>query len=169
MKKYGNRQTAIEPDWRFICQHPAYFLAFGLGSGLSKKAPGTMGSLAAIPLYGLLHFLGFTSMQILILTILLFFIGVWAAEKTTHALKVDDYGGIVIDEIVGMWLVLALAPKIAFYILLSFILFRIFDIFKPWPIRYFDQKVGGGLGIMLDDVIAGAFALIVLYFCAIWL
>lgn len=163
MKTSKHAQPAILPNWQFICQRPAYFLAFGLGSGLSKKAPGTIGTLAAIPLYGLLHLLGFSSMGILLLTLMLFFVGIWAAHETTEALKVDDYGGIVIDEMVGMWLVLALAPPMGFQLVLSFGLFRLFDIFKPWPIRYFDQKVGGGLGIMMDDVVAALMALGVLY------
>lgn len=169
MKKSAYKKPSIEPTWHFICRRPAYFLAFGLGSGLSRKAPGTMGTLAAIPLYALMHALGLSSIGMLVLTSILFFIGVWAAEQTTQALKVHDYEGIVIDEIVGMWLVLALAPSISFYVVLSFGLFRLFDIFKPWPIRYFDQKVGGGLGIMMDDIMAAVMALGSMYLIDIFI
>ena len=152
---------SLAPDWRFLCQHPAYLLAFGFGSGLSKWAPGTMGSLMAILLYRLLALLLPPSL-IFILAIGLFFVGGWAAEKTSRALEVKDYSGIVIDEIVAMWLVLSIAPQTWLGVVVAFILFRFFDIVKPWPIRWFDRHISGGLGVMIDDVIAAVFVIMIL-------
>jgi phosphatidylglycerophosphatase A len=162
MKK--NKHPVSIPTWRFLCQHPAYLLAFGFGSGLSKWAPGTMGSLLAIPFYWIFT-LCFSPWLIFIGAIAMFFVGAWAAEKTSQALGLDDYGGIVIDEMVAMWLILAIAPQTGWGMVLSFTLFRLFDIFKPWPIRWFEQQISGGLGVMIDDVIAAAFVIIILLFC----
>jgi phosphatidylglycerophosphatase A len=156
-----NKPLLITPDWHFLCQHPAHLLAFGLGSGLSKRAPGTMGSLLAIPLYGLLS-LFLSPLLIFIFAIMMFFVGVWAAGKTSRALGLNDYSGIVIDEIVAMWMVLAIAPSTWLGVLSAFALFRLFDILKPWPIRWFDQHIPGGLGVMVDDVIAALFVIIIL-------
>lgn len=149
------------PSWQFLWQHPAYLLAFGLGSGLSKWAPGTVGSLIAIPLYCLFTML-LSPLLIWIVIVATFFIGAWAAEQTSSALGSHDHGGIVIDEIVAMWMILSIAPYNSFGMIISFILFRFFDIFKPWPISWVDRHVSGGLGIMLDDIIAALFAIAVL-------
>lgn len=162
MIKKKIKQPLISPTWQFICQHPAYFLAFGFGSGLSKWAPGTMGSLMAIPLYGLL-LLFLSPMLIFLVAIVMFFLGAWAAEKTSCKLGLQDYSGIVIDEIVAMWMILAIAPQTWIGVAVSFILFRIIDILKPWPIHWFDQHVTGGLGVMLDDIIAAAFVMLTFF------
>lgn len=135
-----------------VWQDPVYFIAFGFGSGLMPVAPGTWGTLAAIPLYLLImscHWSVYLS-----LTILAFILGVWVSDKVSKDLGVHDYKGIVWDEVVGYLLTMFLAPKGLIWMLLGFILFRIFDIWKPQPIGYVDQKVHGGLGIMLDDVLA---------------
>ncbi len=136
--------------------HWSHWLAVGLGSGLAPKAPGTFGTLAAIPLYLL-----FASTNILfygLILIISFILGIWLCGKTANHLGVHDHSGIVWDEFVGMWLTLFLAPVTITTILVAFLLFRFFDILKPWPIRWFDRRVHGGLGIMIDDIIAGLFA-----------
>ena len=137
---------------------PVHWLAFGLGSGLSPKAPGTVGTLAALPIYW--WFLQDLSLP-MYLAVLVFtsLIGIYLCDKTAKDLKVHDHGGIVFDEWVGMWITLLLVPQGWGWLLLGFVLFRFFDIVKPWPIKYFDEKVAGGLGIMLDDIVAGLIAL----------
>ncbi len=137
---------------------PVHWLAFGLGSGLSPKAPGTMGTIAALPIYW--FFLQDLSLAMYLLVLVLTsLIGIYLCDKTAKDLKVHDHGGIVFDEWVGMWITLLLVPQGWQWLLLAFVLFRFFDIVKPWPIKYFDEKVAGGLGIMLDDIVAGIIAL----------
>jgi phosphatidylglycerophosphatase A len=135
-----------------VWQDPVYFIAFGFGSGLMSVAPGTWGTLAAIPLYLLL--LNSHWFVYLIVTLLAFILGVWVSDKVSRDLGVSDYKGIVWDEVVGYLITMFLAPQGLLWMLLGFVLFRIFDIWKPQPIRYVDQNVQGGLGIMLDDVLA---------------
>jgi len=137
---------------------PVHWLAFGLGSGLSPKAPGTVGTIAALPIYW--FFLQDLSLPMyLAVLVLTSLIGVYLCHKTAKDLKVHDHGGIVFDEWVGMWITLLLVPQGWEWLLLGFVLFRFFDIVKPWPIKFFDEKVAGGLGIMLDDIVAGLIAL----------
>ncbi len=137
---------------------PIHWLAFGLGSGLSPKAPGTMGTIAALPIYW--FFLQDLSLTMYLLVLVLTsLIGIYLCDKTAKDLNVHDHGGIVFDEWVGMWITLLLVPQGWQWLLLAFVLFRFFDIVKPWPIKYFDEKVAGGLGIMLDDIVAGIIAL----------
>lgn len=150
-----------KPDWAFVCSHPAHFLAFGFGSGLASKAPGTWGTLVALPLYALLLTLGLSSVQIAWLCLPLFLVGIPICGLTGRALGVGDYGGIVWDEIVAMLLVLAFAPATPAGWLLAFVLFRLFDIVKPWPIRWFDRRIHGGFGVMFDDLIAALFTVAV--------
>lgn len=144
-----------------VWRNPIHFLAFGLGSGAAPKAPGTFGTLAAIPLFvfflqGLepLHYFG-----ALVVTSL---IGIYLCGKTSKDLGVHDHSGIVWDEFVGFWITMWLAPTGWFYILLGFVLFRLFDILKPWPISWVDKHVHGGFGIMLDDILAGVMSFVVL-------
>ncbi|RQO73279.1 phosphatidylglycerophosphatase A [Aquitalea sp. FJL05] len=155
------RAPAFRPDWAFLRRHPAHLLAFGFGSGLARKAPGTWGTLVAYPLFFLLHALGVGSLGLTLLCLPLFVLGVWVCQVTGDALGVHDYGGIVWDEVVAMLLVLAYAPASWAGWLLAFALFRLFDIVKPWPIGWFDRRVHGGFGVMLDDIIAALFALLV--------
>lgn len=151
----------INPELkRLDLKNPLHWIATGFGSGLCPVAPGTAGSAAAIPFYLLLSYL--TPAAYAIAVIIAFFLGVWATENATRAIGIDDHGGLVWDEFVGMWITLFLAPPGWVWILTAFILFRLFDIIKPWPIRPIDQRLHGGWGIMLDDVIAGIFAWIVL-------
>jgi phosphatidylglycerophosphatase A len=149
-----------------VLKSPVHFLAFGLGSGLSPKAPGTAGTLAAVPLYLLLLQLPLAYYVLALLVATVF--GVWVCGKSSQLLGVHDHGGIVWDEFVGFWITMLMAPPGWLWLLCGFVLFRFFDIWKPWPIRAVDRKVEGGLGIMLDDILAGAFALLALQLLA-WL
>jgi len=136
------------------------FFALGFGSGLSPRAPGTMGSLVALPLA--IPLLTLSQIHYFIFVLLAFGLGCYWCEKTSLRMAVQDPGAIVWDEIVSMWLVLAFVPSTWTGWLTAFLLFRLFDIAKPWPIRWLDRKVKGGFGIMLDDVIAAVFAILVL-------
>lgn len=143
------------------------FIACGFGSGLSPIAPGTMGSLAALlPAYlYVYYFPGQPWWVTAILLVLSFMLGVWACDRAGQKLGVPDHGGLVWDEFVGQWLVLCLVPVSLWWWLSAFIAFRLFDIVKPWPIRWFDKHVKGGFGVMLDDVLAAVFAIAVLAVC----
>ncbi len=139
-----------------VWRNPIHFLAFGCGSGTVDKAPGTFGTLAAIPLYLLIQDLSVSNyFLVLILSALA---GIFICGKTSHDLGVHDHSGIVWDEFVGYWITMWMAPEGWSYIVLGFILFRIFDIWKPWPISLADKHVHGGFGIMFDDILAGVFA-----------
>ena len=139
-----------------VLHSPVLLLAFGFGSGLAPKAPGTIGTLAAIPLYLLLAKLPLIGYAIVVL--LSFMVGCWLCGEAAKQLGVHDFGGIVWDEFVGYWITMFAAPAGWLWIALGFVLFRLFDIWKPWPIRLADKQVQGGLGIMLDDVLAGLYA-----------
>jgi len=153
-----NQQPRV-PDWRFLLEHPAHFIAFGFGSGLAAKAPGTWGTLVALPLYLLLFKLGLAPLHIAILCLPLFLFGIWVCGKSCRDLGVHDHGGVVWDEIVAMLLVLTATPATAMGWIVAFALFRLFDIVKPWPIRWLDARVHGGFGVMLDDLVAALFAM----------
>jgi phosphatidylglycerophosphatase A len=135
---------------------PTHLLAFGFGSGLLPKAPGTFGTLAAIPIYLLIQPLSLW--LYLLLVISGFLLGIWLCDQTSKDLGVHDHSGIVWDEIIGYLLAMAFVPLGIWWIVIGFGLFRLFDILKPWPIGWLDKRVGGGLGIMLDDMVAGLFA-----------
>lgn len=143
-----------------VLSSPVHFLAFGFGSGLSPKAPGTMGTLAAIPLYLLLANLPLWNYLLIVLVISV--AGVWLCGESSRRLGVHDHGGIVWDEFAGFLLTMTAAPQEWWWIAIGFGLFRLFDIWKPWPVSIADRKVHGGLGIMLDDLLAGVYAWIVL-------
>lgn len=133
-----------------------HFFALGLGSGLAPKAPGTFGTLAAVPFYLLL--LNLPIWGYLLALVLAFLLGVWLCDVTARNLGVHDHPGIVWDEFVGYWLAMTVAPQGWLWVILGFVLFRLFDIAKPWPIRQADSRLGGGFGIMFDDVLAGIYA-----------
>lgn len=139
----------IMTDWRL-------FLAFGFGSGLSPLGPGTAGTLAAIPVY--LLFLVFGDQVYLLLTLTVCVSGVWICQYAADKLGVHDFGGIVWDEIAGYLVTMLFVPFSWSAVVIGFLLFRLFDIFKPWPICILDKELGGGLGIMLDDILAGIFS-----------
>lgn len=156
----------LVPDWRWLCGGWQRMLAFGFGSGLARKAPGTMGTLVAIPIYLLLAAC-LPPIFIFALTVPLFVLGVWICHRVSLELGVDDHGGIVWDEIVAYLLVLSLVfnqrslmGSLA-ALVFSFALFRFFDITKPFPIRTLERKIPGGFGIMIDDVFAAIYTLIV--------
>ncbi len=157
-KHYGQAQLTPKQ----ILTDPVLFLAFGFGSGLSKYMPGTMGTLAAIPLYGLFYQTGFITYSVL--TLLVIISGVWICGQAARKLDCHDFGGIVWDEVAGLLVTLWFVPLNVQNIVIGFVLFRILDILKPWPIKWIDRKVHGGLGIMLDDVLAGAIAAVLLVF-----
>jgi len=136
------------------------FLAFGFGAGLSPVAPGTMGTLVAVPFVFALKSLDAPVFWSVLL--LLFLLGVRMCGQVSRSMGVHDHGGIVWDEMVGYWLAVAFVPLQWHWLLAAFVLFRFFDIVKPWPIRQLDRKVSGGFGIMLDDIVAALFTLVIL-------
>lgn len=154
----------LRPGWKFILSHPAHFIAFGGGAGLSPAAPGTVGTLLAFPLFWLLN-PRLDLVEFLLLIAVLFVIGVWACSVTGKALGVHDHGGMVWDEIVAFLLVLIFTPDSLIWQAYAFLLFRLFDIFKPQPIRYYDRTLRSGFGVMFDDLLAAFYALL---FLAAW-
>ena len=140
-----------------VLTNPVHFLAFGLGSGLAPKAPGTFGTLAAVPFYLIFQYLPLWNYLLVLLVSIV--LGIWLCDRTSKDLGVHDHPGIVWDEFVGYWITMMAAPAGWLWVVVGFVLFRIFDIIKPWPIGWLDKRVHGGLGIMLDDIVAGIFAL----------
>jgi phosphatidylglycerophosphatase A len=149
--------TKISPR---LLRNPVHLLSLGFGSGLSPFAPGTCGTLAAIPLYLLLTQLSLW--YYLTAVAVAFAIGVYLCGYTSKALGEHDHGGIVWDEFVGFWITMIAVPATWQWILAGFVLFRLFDIVKPWPVKIADEKMKGGFGIMFDDVLAALYALIIL-------
>lgn len=143
-----------------IWTNPLYFLAFGFGSGLLPIAPGTWGTLAAIPLYLLIQNLSLVDYSIILIIASL--LGIWWCDVTERAIGIHDYSGIVWDEICGYGVTMLAAPHQWYWIIVGFLLFRLFDIWKPWPICWFNDHVPGGLGVMVDDLVAGVAAWIVM-------
>jgi phosphatidylglycerophosphatase A len=155
--------TKISPR---LLRNPLHLLSLGFGSGLSPFAPGTCGTLAAIPPYLLLAQLPFW--YYLAAVAVAFAIGVYLCGYTSKALGEHDHGGIVWDEFVGFWITMISVPVTWQWILAGFVLFRLFDIVKPWPVKIADAKMKGGFGIMFDDVLAALYALIVLQVALQW-
>jgi phosphatidylglycerophosphatase A len=139
-----------------VLRDPILLLAFGFGTGLAPKAPGTVGSLLGV-------LLAWATLPLpmnlrLSLAVVLFVIGIWLCGEAGRRLAVHDHPGIVWDEIVAMYLVLLALPATLGYSIAGYLLFRLFDIWKPWPIRDLDHRLGGGLGTMLDDLLAALYA-----------
>jgi phosphatidylglycerophosphatase A len=154
LKKATN--TLSLPDFKTLCRQPLHFMSLGFGSGLAPLAPGTFGTLAAVPLYLLL---AQTPLWIYGPIVALAFVaGVYCCRVTADHLGVDDHPAIVWDEIVGYWLTMIAVPLTWQWLLIGFLLFRFFDTAKPWPIGWVDSHIDGGLGIMLDDVLAAVYA-----------
>jgi phosphatidylglycerophosphatase A len=144
---------ANNPTLSQLARSPVLLLAFGFGSGLSAKAPGTIGTIAAIPLWWLMAQLPLNAyLAIVVISALA---GIIICGQAAKTLGVHDHGGIVFDEFVGFWIAMIALPVTWTSLLLGFALFRLFDIFKPWPISWLDKHVSGGLGIMVDDIVAG--------------
>jgi phosphatidylglycerophosphatase A len=148
---------------RVSLTNPVHFLALGFGSGLASKMPGTIGTLATLPVVVLLSYYANFSIYLLV-TIIVCVAGIWICGKTAEDMGVHDDPSIVWDEVAGMLITMLAVPLSWQTLLVGFVLFRFFDILKPWPISYLDKYVHGGFGIMIDDVLAGFFALGILHF-----
>jgi len=156
----GNPMVPLPPSWRLMMSHPAHQLSFGFGSGLIRPAPGTWGTLFAWLVFVVLDpWLGDAGWAIVIAST--FVLGAAAANRTGRALGRPDHGAIVIDEIVAFWLVLWLLPGGVFTQAVAFLGFRFFDILKPPPIRAVDRRFKNGVGVMLDDLLAAFYTLLV--------
>ena len=151
---------AINPSVKECLTNPIHGLAFGLGSGLAPFAPGSFGTLVAIPFYLLLQPLSLS--VYLGVLLLLIVVSIYICGESARQLKTHDHSGIVLDEICGYLVTMIWVPDSWLWLVLGFLLFRLFDIWKPWPIGLVDRKVQGGLGIVIDDVLAGVFAAICL-------
>jgi len=156
MRKSSSRLSAK------LLTNPIHFLSLGFGSGLFPRAPGTAGTLAAIPVYLLMAQLDLS--VYLAVTLLMFGLGIYLCAETSRELGGEDHPAIVWDEIAGFCITMIAVPPKLEWVVAGFLLFRFFDILKPWPIRVLDRSIKGGMGIMLDDVLAGVFAALVLHF-----
>ncbi|HHH12835.1 MAG TPA: phosphatidylglycerophosphatase A [Thiolapillus brandeum] len=145
-------------------KNPVHLLAFGFGSGLAPVAPGTFGTLAAVPLYLAMARLPLAAYLAVLAVVIL--AGIWICGRTSRDLGVHDHGGIVWDEFAGFLVTMIAAPAGWPWVVAGFLLFRLFDILKPWPIGWLDRRVKGGLGIMLDDLLAGLYGWVVLQLAA---
>ncbi len=154
--------TTLRPDFKFLFAHPAHLIAFGFGTGLAPKAPGTVGTLLGLPLFWLIVAVSPDLPNRIILLIAAFLLGVWACGRTGRALGVADHGGMVWDEITAFALMLLFTPTGWQWMALAFALFRLFDILKPWPIRLADTRLKGGFGVMFDDLLAALYAIAVI-------
>jgi len=155
-----NQQDRIDPA---ALKDPVVLVALGLGSGLAPKAPGTAGTLITVPLFLLmqqaeLHIYA-------VITLLITVAGVWICSYTANKLGVHDHPSIVIDEVAGFLITMFAAPVGWVWIVLGFVFFRFFDALKPWPISWLDKNLKGGIGIMMDDVVAGLVSLLLLQIC----
>ena len=151
----------LHPGFRFVFGHPAHFIAFGFGAGLSPFAPGTAGTLVGFPLYWLLG-PAHSPWALLAVVAVLFAIGVWACGVTGRNLGISDHGGMCWDEIVAFLLILEIAPDGLYWQVAAFFLFRFFDVVKPSPIRELDLRMKGGFGVMFDDILAAGYTLLAL-------
>lgn len=142
----------------------AKFISLGFGAGKAPIAPGTWGTLVGIPIYLLMQDLALVSYLAVSFAIII--LGIWAAEVYGKALGVHDHQSIVWDEVAGYIVTMTFAPAGWEWIIIGFLLFRLFDIWKPWPINLLDKHVKGGFGVMIDDVVAGIYAATILYLLA---
>jgi len=154
------RNYKPEPVPDSVWQKPSHFIAFGFGSGAIPFAPGTFGTLVAVPIYLALQDIGLAYYILLMIAIIIG--SSYLSDKVSKDTKTHDHQGMCLDEIVGFLVTMTAAPKGFWWIVFGFVLFRFFDIVKPWPINYIDKRVGGGFGMILDDVVAGIFSLIII-------
>lgn len=160
-KNYANIPPIPDSIWK----NPLHFIAFGFGSGAMPVAPGTFGTLIAIPFY-----LAMQSLSPIIyfaVTLAVIMGSIWICAKATRDIGIQDHQGMCLDEIVGYLVTMFHAPHGWPWVCIGFLLFRLFDIWKPWPIRFIDTQVDGGLGIILDDVLAGIYSCILLQLIAL--
>lgn len=155
-----------DPDWKMLLAHPLHCCSLGLGTGLSPVMPGTVGTLLGFPLFWLLSVLPWAQQCWILLSLFVF--GIWCCGFTGRSLGVSDHGAIVWDEIVAMAWLLTTVPGGWGWALAAFLLFRLFDIVKPFPIGWVDARVKGGFGVMLDDVLAAAMAIVLLQLLQRW-
>ncbi|MEO1767187.1 phosphatidylglycerophosphatase A family protein [Thiobacter aerophilum] len=148
------------PDLRYVLGHPLRFIAFGFGSGLSPVAPGTVGTLVGFPLFWLILQASPTPPVFFGLLASLFLLGVVACARVGREVGVADYGGIVWDEVIAFLLILWFTPFSVAGWTIAFFVFRVFDVWKPFPIRYFDQRFKNGFGVMFDDLLAAIYSVI---------
>tara|TARA_R110002110_G_scaffold415860_1_gene658693 strand:- start:7827 stop:8309 length:483 start_codon:yes stop_codon:yes gene_type:complete len=145
---------------------PIQFLAFGFGSGLAPRAPGTFGTLMAVPVYWTISDWSLWHYSLFVLVAAL--LGVWICDRASIELGVHDHPGIVWDEFVGLWITLWAVPVDWVWVIAGFVVFRVLDIVKPWPVSVLDKRVKGGFGIMIDDILAGVMACLTLHL-ALWI
>ena len=151
----------LRPGLAFAYSHPAHFVALGFGAGVSRFAPGTVGTLIAFPLWWLIHpFYG--PAETLAIVAVLFAVGIWACDLTGRHLGVADHGAMCWDEVVAFLAMLALLPDEPWWQIAAFLLFRAFDVVKPPPIRSIERRLKGGFGVMFDDLLAAGYAMMVL-------
>jgi phosphatidylglycerophosphatase A len=156
------KPKSTPPPLSFVLSHPAHFVACGLGSGLTRYAPGTAGTVFAWATYPLLRLAYTTDLNFSLFLVLMFVFGVWCCHVTGKHLGVVDHGSIVWDEIVPFWAVLMMVPDHIVWQLAAFLWFWIFDIIKPPPAAWFDRRVKNGFGVMMDDVVAAGYAMLTL-------
>ncbi len=154
------RYHHIPPVPREVWRNPLYFIAFGFGSGAVPFAPGTFGTLMAIPFYLGLRCLPLTAYLIFLLGFIIF--TSWLCDVISRSTHTHDHPGMCIDEFAGFFVTMIAAPAGWQWIAAGFVLFRVFDIWKPWPISYADKNIPGGFGMIFDDVLAGLYAMIVI-------
>jgi len=156
--------SSVTPSMRY----PSVILATWFGAGLSPKAPGTVGSLAAVPFaWAIME--GSGVQGLIMAVVIVFIIGLWATKGYLDLSGDSDPGPVVIDEVAGQWLCLCIVPLQWPWFLAGFVLFRVFDILKPWPIGWMDRTIKGAFGVMIDDIAAGLYAMIILYFIMAYL
>lgn len=156
--------TDIPPIPASIWRNPWHFIAFGFGTGAIPFAPGTFGTLIAIPFY--LAMQSLPALNYFVITVLVIAASIWMCNKVSKEIGIDDHQGMCLDEIVGFLVTMFNAPHGWQWILLGFLLFRLFDIWKPWPIRQIDAKMTGGFGMIFDDVLAGIYSYFILQIIA---
>jgi phosphatidylglycerophosphatase A len=163
-KKTTRNYLDIPPIPESMWRNPLHFIAFGFGTGAIPFAPGTFGTLIAIPFYLLMQPL--SPLLYFAITLFIIIASIWICNKATTDIHIDDHQGMCLDEIVGFIVTMFMVPHGWGWILAGFILFRLFDIWKPWPIRLADRLIHGGFGMILDDVLAGIFSCITLHIIA---
>jgi phosphatidylglycerophosphatase A len=166
LTRMQNRYDRIPPVPSAVWRNPLYFIAFGFGSGAAPFAPGTFGTLMAIPFYLVLRQLPLPAY--LIFTVCFFAFSSWLCDRISRDTGTHDHPGMCIDEFVGFFVTMIAAPAGWLWIVAGFILFRLFDIWKPWPISYADEHIHGGFGMIFDDVLAGLLAMVIMqlvYYC----
>jgi phosphatidylglycerophosphatase A len=151
----------VRPTRAFLVAHPAHFLALGFGTGLAPVAPGTVGTLLGFPFYWVLSW-WLAPAGVFVAVVAMFMLGIWACQRTGDDMGIADHSGMVWDEVVAFVLILMFTPPGIFWQAFAFFAFRFFDVLKPPPIREADRRWKGGFGVMFDDILAAAYALLLM-------